>query len=334
MRSQQLFRTTQLYSRYHSCCGYSTDVQALKRTSPSDLKRGTGGRSSFNGIVATIFGATGFLGRYVANRLGKIGSQLVIPYRGDAYEVLRLKLVGDLGQVLFQPYHLADEKSIYKCLKYSNVVINLVGRDWETKNFTFKDVHVDGARRIAKVAKQAGVETLIHVSSLNAHPTPEPYMLKDGSKWLASKYEGEAAVLDEFPDAIVFRPSDIYGQEDRFLRYYSSVWRHNLKWMPLYQKGETTEKQPVFVSDVAAGIAAACRDRNCSGKIYQAVGPNRYLLSELVDWFHRLTRKANKWGYFRYDIKYDPFFQARVSLMPLLTLGHPIADLHWERVER
>lgn len=79
---------------------------------------------------------------------------------------------------MFQPYHLADEKSIYKCLKYSNVVINLVGRDWETKNFTFKDVHVDGARRIAKVAKQAGVETLIHVSSLNAHPTPEVSLSK------------------------------------------------------------------------------------------------------------------------------------------------------------
>lgn len=85
----------------------------------------------------------------------------------------RLKLVGDLGQVLFQPYHLLDEASIFNAVKHSNVVINLVGRDWETKNFTFDRVHVEGARKLAKISKEAGVEKFIHVSALNAseHPT-------------------------------------------------------------------------------------------------------------------------------------------------------------------
>lgn len=98
--------------------------------------------------------------------------QLIIPYRGDSSEVLRLKLVGDLGQVLFQHYNLKDEDSIYKCVKYSNVVINLIGRDWETKNYKFQDVHVEGASRIARIAKKACVDTLIHVSSLNVDPFP------------------------------------------------------------------------------------------------------------------------------------------------------------------
>lgn len=75
---------------------------------------------------------------------------MILPYRADYYEVQRLKVCGDLGQVLFHPYHLCDEKAIREAVKYSNVVINLVGRDWETKNFKFKDVHVDGARRIAR----------------------------------------------------------------------------------------------------------------------------------------------------------------------------------------
>lgn len=139
-----------------SAAAYSTcdnDVDAprqLKTTNLAAIKRGSGGRSSFNGMVVSIFGSTGFLGPYVANRFGKIGSQMVCCYRGDWYPAMRLKPVGDLGQVLFHFYHLNDEKSIREAVKYSNVVVNLVGRAWETRNFKFNDVHVDGARRIAR----------------------------------------------------------------------------------------------------------------------------------------------------------------------------------------
>lgn len=99
--------------------------------------------------------------------------QLIIPYRGDNYEPMRLKQCGDLGQVYFHPYHLKDEDSIAKSIKYSNVVINLVGRDWETKNFKYEDVHVEGARALARAAKKAGVERFIHLSALNASENPD-----------------------------------------------------------------------------------------------------------------------------------------------------------------
>lgn len=99
--------------------------------------------------------------------------QLILPYRGDHYDALRLKMVGDLGQVLFVPYDLRDEESIRKSIQYSNVVINLVGRDWETRNFSFDDVHVKGARTLARLAKEAGVEKFIHISALNATSNPE-----------------------------------------------------------------------------------------------------------------------------------------------------------------
>lgn len=130
---------------------YSSDApRALKTTNLAALKRGTGGRSSFNGMVVSIFGCTGFVGRYVANKFGKIGSQLIFPYRADHYEALRLRLVGDLGQTMFHFYDIRDMNSIKTAIKYSNVVVNLVGRDWETKNFKFDDVHVQGARMIAR----------------------------------------------------------------------------------------------------------------------------------------------------------------------------------------
>lgn len=128
----------------------SEGPRPLKSTNVSAMRRGTGGRSSFNGIVATIFGCTGFVGRYVCNKLGKTGTQMIMPYRGDFGEAIRLKVCGDLGQVLFQFYDLRDEKAIRDAVKYSNVVINLVGREFETKNFKFNDVHVEGARRIAR----------------------------------------------------------------------------------------------------------------------------------------------------------------------------------------
>jgi len=110
----------------------------------ASFRRGTGGRSSFNGVVATVFGSSGFLGRYVCNKLGKTGTQLILPYRGDFYPMQPLKLVGDLGQVLFTEFYLRDEDTLRKAMKHSNVVINLIGRDWETRNFTFDDIYVKG----------------------------------------------------------------------------------------------------------------------------------------------------------------------------------------------
>lgn len=99
--------------------------------------------------------------------------QVIIPYRCDFYDVQHLKQCGDLGQVLFHPFDLRDEDSILKCIKYSNVVINCIGREWETKNFKYDDVNVEGAARLARICKQNGVERFIHLSCLNATPEPE-----------------------------------------------------------------------------------------------------------------------------------------------------------------
>lgn len=107
---------------------------------------------------------------------------------------------------------------------------------------------------------------------MNASPNPKGHVLKEGSGFLKSKYYGELAVREEFPGATIIRPADIYGQEDRFLRYYSHMWRRQMRYMPLWYKGERTVKQPVFVSDVAQAIINAIRDPDSAGQVYQAVG--------------------------------------------------------------
>lgn len=186
-----------------------------------------------------------------------------------------------------------------------------------------------------RACREAGVEKLIHLSALNASEHPQEIFIKGGSKFLASKLRGELAVREEFPDATIIRPADIYGQEDRFLRFYAHLWRRQFRSMPLWYKGERTIKQPVAVSDVAQAIVNAAKDPDSAGKVYQAVGPRRYLLSELVDWFHREMRKDEKlWQYSRYDLRYDPTFMAKVAITELVSPSFPIGNLHKERIER
>ncbi|ELV09161.1 NADH dehydrogenase [ubiquinone] 1 alpha subcomplex subunit 9, mitochondrial [Tupaia chinensis] len=96
------------------------------------IPHGKGGRSSVSGVVATVFGASGFLGRYVVNYLGRMGSQVIVPHRCEAYDVMHLRPMGDLGQILFLEWSGRDKDSIRQAVEHSNVVINLVGRDWET----------------------------------------------------------------------------------------------------------------------------------------------------------------------------------------------------------
>ncbi|KAK1888161.1 NADH dehydrogenase [ubiquinone] 1 alpha subcomplex subunit 9 mitochondrial [Dissostichus eleginoides] len=247
------------------------------------LPKGKGGRSSSSGIAATVFGATGFLGRYVVNRLGRIGSQVVIPHRCDQYDVMYLRPMGDLGQIIFMDWDARNKDSIKHALEHSNVVINLVGREWETSNYRFEDVYVNIPQQIAKAAREAGITKLIHMSHLNAD-------IRSPSKYLRNKAVGESAVRDEFPDAIIMKPSEIFGREDKFINYFAYMrWFGNA--IPLISRGKKTVKQPVHVVDVAKAIINAIRDPDANGKTYALVGPNRYLLHDLVEYIYGVAHK-------------------------------------------
>ena len=129
-----------------------------------------------------------------------------------------------------------------------------------------------GARAIARAARESGVKKLIHFSTLNASDAPQSIYMKHGSQFLKSKHAGEVAVRDEFPEAIIFRPSDMYGPEDRFLRYYASHWRRQMGMLPLWKCGTQTIKMPVFCSDVASGVVNAIQDPEATGKTFECIG--------------------------------------------------------------
>ena len=136
-------------------------------------------------------------GSGLLHRLGKNGSQIILPYRGEHYKMMRMKVVGDLGQVdyiiigiiilllqvLFCPITLHDDDSIRRAVSHSNIVINLIGRGFETSNFSFEDVNVTGPQRIARICKEQGVQRLVHMSHINAREKPEAALLKGGSRY-------------------------------------------------------------------------------------------------------------------------------------------------------
>jgi len=204
------------------------------------ISQGPPGYSAISGHTVTVFGSTGFLGRYLVSKLGKVGTQVVTPYR-DEDEARHLKLMGDLGQIVRMEWDMRDENSIAECLRHSDTVYNLVGRDYPTKNYNFEDVNVLGPERIARIAAENGVQRFIQVSHLNAS-------VNSPSKFYATKAEGENRVKEYFPGATFVRPSTMYGYEDKLL-INMAVWPI---WWTL-NNGET-KMRPVHIMDVAQAL--------------------------------------------------------------------------------
>ncbi|KAK6940598.1 NAD-dependent epimerase/dehydratase [Dillenia turbinata] len=248
------------------------------------LRKGTGGRSSVSGIIATVFGATGFLGRYVVQQLAKMGSQVLVPFRGSEDSHRHLKLMGDLGQIVPMQYNPRDENSIRAVMAKANVVLNLIGRDYETRNYSFEEVNFQMAEQLAMIAKEhGGIARFIQVSCLGAS-TSSP------SRMLRAKATAEEAILREFPDATIMRPAVMIGTEDHIL----NRWAHFVKkwsFLPLIGDG-STKIQPVYVVDVAAAIVAALKDDGTSiGKIYELGGPEVFTVYELAELMHDMIRE-------------------------------------------
>jgi len=320
---------------------YSTEVRRPRAMNTAAMKRGRGGRSSFSGDVVTVFGANGFIGRSVTNRLGKNGSQMIFPYRGEHYKMMRLKCVGDLGQVLFTPLELKDEDSIRRAVAHSNIVINLLGRTWETRNYSFEDVNITGPQRIAKVCKEMGVQRLVHMSHVNAREEPEVAFLKGGSRFLSTKYQGELAVKSEFPEATIFRCSDVYGEGDSFVNYWFSKWRKPKAtgpYLSLFGRGELTMKQPIFHSDLATGIMNSLHDPEAVGQTYEAMGPQRLTQHDLITYMYDCATRNKELGNFGIkELMLDPKTLLKSAIFerfPLFGMNNVLHGNTLDRLER
>jgi NADH dehydrogenase (ubiquinone) 1 alpha subcomplex subunit 9 len=142
-----------------------SDVVITRTGKP--IIRQAGGRSSLGGYTATVFGATGFLGRYIVNRLARRGCQVIVPYREEMAK-RHLKPTGDLGRVVFMEWDARNTQSIEESVRHSDIVFNLVGRNYPTKRFSLMEANVESTERIAEAVAKYDVDRFIHVSSYNA----------------------------------------------------------------------------------------------------------------------------------------------------------------------
>eukprot|EP00834_Sanchytrium_tribonematis_P003546 NODE_140_length_16098_cov_0.678605.p5 type:complete len:348 gc:universal NODE_140_length_16098_cov_0.678605:10069-11112(+) len=255
---------------------YSSELIAHKNR--LILKQGNASRSSVSGHVATVFGCSGFLGRYLVNRLGQKGTQVVVPYRGDSERIRHLKPLGDLGQIVpmqFDPRNLANYE---QAISTSDTVYNLIGKNYRTKNYSIEEANVETAKNIAELCKKYGTR-LVHISHISAD--------KDSnSEYLQMKYASEKEVHRIYPDATIVRLSTVFGHEDRFIRRFN--WITINKVTPLPNHGNTVYR-PVNVSDVATGLGHLLTKENVEGKLYEFYGPRALSFSKCLEMFNLTT---------------------------------------------
>ncbi len=218
----------------------------------------------------TLFGGSGFLGRYIVERLADREMIVTVAVR-DTEAAKFLVPLGDVGQIVPVCASVTHQKSVDAVVAGADAVINLVGILHQRGTQTFKAVHSDGAARVAKAAAAAGARRMIHVSAIGADR-------RALSEYGRSKAAGEDGVRAAFAAADIVRPSLLFGAEDRFFNLFAGFARI-APVLPLYGGGRT-RFQPVYVGDAADGVVALLAREG--GKTYELGGPRIYSFAALL----------------------------------------------------
>ena len=222
--------------------------------------------------VAAVFGGSGFIGRYVVQRLA--GADYVVRVAvSDPAGARFLQTQGRVGQIVPLAASVAEDGAVARAVAGADLVVNLVGILFERRRGDFARIHAEGAGRVARLSAEAGAERLVHVSAIGADP-------ESPSAYGRTKGEGEAAVRSAFPAATILRPSIVFGPEDGFFNRFASLSRM-LPFMPVISGG--ARFQPVYVGDVADAVMAAGVGRDdAAGRTYELGGPRAATFRELL----------------------------------------------------
>ena len=231
--------------------------------------------------LVTIFGGSGFVGTQIVQLLAKRGHRIRVAVRRPDLAG-HTRMFGSVGQIVPIQANVRNVASVRRAVAGADIVINLVGTGHSRGAQTFEAVHVDGAANIAAAAKAAGASTLVHMSALGVD------LAADVSAYAASKLAGEAAVFKAFPDAIIMRPSVLFGQGDGFFNLMAALARM-LPVLPVI--GGDTRFQPAYVGDVAEAFALAAEGQVKSGRIYELGGPQIETYRQLLV---RIQREAGR----------------------------------------
>ncbi len=227
--------------------------------------------------LVTVFGGGGFVGRYVVEALLRRGARVRIAERSpkNAYY---LKAQANLGQITYVPADITQPETLTAAIAGADAVINLVGSFVDMQR-----LHVEGARNIAEAAARAGVKSLVHMSAIGADAQSK-------SAYGRTKGEGEAAVRQAFPKAVIVRPSIVFGREDAFINRFAALIRA-LPIIPVI--GGKTRFQPVFAGDVGHAVAALVADPAAhGGNTYELGGPQILSMRQINEWIATQTGRS------------------------------------------
>ncbi len=228
--------------------------------------------------VATVFGGSGFIGRYVVKRLARQGYLVRVAVR-DPEAALFLKPMGSVGQVVPLYASITDDASVANAVAGADVVVNLVGILAESRGAGFQSVQAEGAGRVARLSAAAGVGRFVHVSAIGADAASP-------SRYAQSKAAGEQAVREAFPGATIIRPSVVFGPEDQFFNRFAAIARL-APVMPVI--AGATKFQPVYVGDVADAVMAAVARPDAVGTTYEIGGPRVWSMREIMAYILAVT---------------------------------------------
>lgn len=223
-----------------------------------------------------VLGGAGFVGHHVCHRLAERGLRLTVPSRDRE----RAKHLLTLPTVDVMTADVYDPRDLGSAFRGCDAVVNLIGvlHDGRGKG-SFQQAHVELARKVVDACRQQGVQRLLHMSALNAAPDAP-------SAYLRSKAEAEKIVRESGLDYTIFRPSVIFGREDRFLNLFAKLQR----LFPVLFIGSARARfQPVYVEDVAHVMVQSLTSLESIGQSYDLVGPRVYTLRELVEYVGRVT---------------------------------------------
>ena len=267
------------------------------------------------GSLVTVFGGSGFVGRHAVRALAADGWRVRAAVRRPDLAG-HLQPMGAVGQIHAVQANVRFPDSVRRAVEGADAVVNLVGILAKSGRQTFQAVHTAGARAIAEAARAAGAKTLVHVSAIGADK-------RSKANYARTKAAGEAAVLERFPDAVILRPSLVFGPEDQLFNRFAAMAGFS-PFLPLIGGGRT-RLQPVYAGDVAAAIAAACAGRAKPHTIYELGGPEVVTFRELLD-------KTMAWSGRRRLYLRLPFWAAKLGALLTLPLPNSLRPLTVDQV--
>lgn len=233
------------------------------------------------GKTVTIFGATGFLGRYIVKHLAAEGAVIRACNR-HLDDAQFLKTIGEVGQITPMAVDITHQQRVEAVCRDADYVINCVGIMHTRRTKSFDLVHHLAVKKLGEICWLLGVEKLLHISGLGVREHSD-------AQYARSKWQGERSLLKEFPSAIILRPSVMFGHEDSFLNRFGRL-SQLFPILPLIGGG-TTRFQPVFVNDVALAVIKALKTNDAMGKVYELGGPKVYSFKELMEYLCFITKR-------------------------------------------